>query len=89
MALAEEILRQPSIDCVMCYQWLLLSRYVMKRSKLAKEHYKMYSLSKRGAPGTIRELNPVFKEIYKKIKEMFESKWNKRSGGLKGKSPHN
>lgn len=35
----------------------------MKRSKLSKEKYKMYSLMRKGALGSVKELNPVFKEI--------------------------
>jgi hypothetical protein len=35
----------------------------MKRSKLRKEEYDMHSSSDKGIPGSVMELNPVFKEI--------------------------
>ena len=37
----------------------------MKRGMLNKEKYKMYNLRRKGAPGSGRELSPVFKEIKK------------------------
>jgi hypothetical protein len=46
MALAEEISRQPSIDCVVCYCWSLLCRSTVKSSKQRKEKCKV--LEKRG-----------------------------------------
>ena len=37
--------------------------HLMKRSKLRKEEYDMHSSSDKGIPGSVMELNPVFKEI--------------------------
>jgi len=52
IALAEEISKQPpSCGC----EWPLLCRSIKK--------YKMYSLRRKGAPGSEMELSPVFKEI--------------------------
>lgn len=49
----------------------------MKISKLRKEKkYKMCSWKRKGTPGSLIELNPVFNEI-KKIKEKPVAKWNK------------
>lgn len=36
---------------------------IMKRNKLRKEKYKMYTVRKKEAPGSRIELSPVFREI--------------------------
>ena len=33
----------------------------MERSKLSKQRYEMYSLKRKGAPGSVTELSPVLK----------------------------
>jgi hypothetical protein len=58
IALKKEVSKYQSTNSVV---WLLT--VLVKRSKLRKEKYKIYGSSIKGAPGSRRELNPVFQEI--------------------------
>lgn len=69
-SLAKEISKQLSIDyvkhsvlCLLVFS--LMKSVLMKKNKLSKEKYKMYHSKRKGAPGSIMELNPVFKELNK------------------------
>jgi hypothetical protein len=42
----------------------------MKKYKLSKKNYKMYSLRRKGAPGSLVALNPMFKEIKRLMKSL-------------------
>ena len=60
MVLAKGISRHSSVDCVMC---AVLYRSIMKRSKLSKEKYKIYSVRRKGNPGSVMELSPMLTDI--------------------------
>ena len=47
-----------------------MGRSIIRRSKLSKEKYKMYNLRRKGAPGSVKELNPVFKALNKLKKSL-------------------
>ena len=53
----------------------------MKKSKLAKEKYKLYSVRRKGAPRSVMELSPVLKEIKNLQKNLVLN-------GVKGARPH-
>lgn len=57
----------------------------MKISNIDKEKYKMYSLKGKGAPGSVEDLSPVFKEI-KCLKKSLMLKGTKRIGHVSERS---
>ena len=64
ITLTKEASKQPDINSVVwLLKFLLMKSFLIKRSKLRKEKYKIYGSSIKGAPGSRMELNPVFKEI--------------------------
>jgi hypothetical protein len=61
IALTKEVSEKPSTDFVLWYT--PMKNILIKHSMLRKEKYKFYDSSKKEAPGSEMELNPVFKDI--------------------------
>lgn len=54
---------QPSIDCILWLFFSFFCRSIKKRSKLHKEKDKINSLRRKGAPGSVMELDLVLNDI--------------------------
>lgn len=61
--LVEGIPRQPSTDCVMCLLVITLMHACNEKERAGQREIKMYSLERKGAPGSIMKLSPVLKSI--------------------------
>jgi hypothetical protein len=61
IVLTKEGSKQSSLDSVLWFS--LMKNVLMKYSKLRKKKYETCGSSNKRAPGSVMELNPVFKEI--------------------------